>query len=331
MKKILIVGLGSIGRRHAGQFIKFFDKIDIVDINPERILQAKKEYKINQSFNDFEDALENNSYDAVAITTPPHFHLPIAKLAASKKTNIFIEKPLGMNTHGWEEVIDLSEKNDLVIYIAFCHRHINYSKRLKEIINSNLLGRTIHANMRWGSYLPDWHPWEDYRNFYMAKKEQGGGALMDESHGIDLVRYILGDVKEVFAIVDTISDLEINSDDAAFLTLRMKDDSLVHINFDLSARAPRVNFEIICSNGTVIWDRAEHKIKIFNSADDKWLIEKYNKNDMLKMYDKQAEHFIKCISKEETSEIDLNDAIKTQKVIDAAFKSSESGKLISIV
>jgi predicted dehydrogenase len=331
MEKMLIVGLGSIGRRHTGQFMKYFDQIDIVDINPERILQAEKEYKINKSFNDYKDALNNNNYDAVAITAPPHLHLPIAKLAASKKVNLFIEKPLGMNTDGWKEVKELSEKNNLIVYVAYCHRHIKYSERLKEIIDSNLLGRPIHANMRWGSYLPDWHPWEDYRDFYMAKKEQGGGALMDESHGIDLARYILGDVKEVFGIVDTISDLEINSDDAAFLTLRMKNNALVHINFDLAARSPRVNFEIVCVKGTVIWDRVDHKIKIFNSNDNKWVVEEYNKDDLLNMYDKQSKHFVECISKKIEPKINLDDAIKTQAVIDGAFESSQSKKLINII
>ena len=64
----------------------------------------------------------------------------------------------------------------------------------------------------------------------MAKKEQGGGALMDESHGIDLLRYLVGEVKEVFAVVNAISNLKITSDDNAFLTLRMKNNSLFHIN-----------------------------------------------------------------------------------------------------
>jgi predicted dehydrogenase len=330
MKNILIVGLGSIGRRHTSNFSKYFDEIDIVDINPDRIDQANNEYNINNSFNDYTVALENKSYNAVAITTPPHLHLPIAKLAVSKGSHLFIEKPLGMDIIGWDEVEKICNDNQLIAYVAYCHRHINFSQRLKSIIGEGLIGRPIHANMRWGSYLPDWHPYEDYRTFYMAKKEQGGGALLDESHGIDLARYILGDVKEVFGIVDTISDLEISSDDAAFLTLRMNSNALVHINFDLASRSPRLNFEIIGTEGSVIWDRSENKIDIFNAESKKWSTEQFTQDDTMAMYPNQAKHFVECIENGTQPIIDIGDAIKTQKVIDAAFKSSETGRLIYI-
>ena len=86
---------------------------------------------------------------------------------------------------------------------------------------------------------------------------------MDESHGIDLIRYLLGEVSGVFAKVGKISDLQITSDDHAFLTLKMKKNILVHINFDLISRFPRVNLEINGSDGSIIWDRVSHEIKIY--------------------------------------------------------------------
>ena len=330
MKNILIVGLGSIGRRHTDNFSKYFDEIDIVDINPDRIEQARSEYNINNSFNNYSDALDNNSYDAVAITTPPHLHLPIAKLAAEKGANLFIEKPLGMSVDGWAEVADICKNSSLVSYVAYCVRHVPYTKKLKELIDGGKIGRVIHASIRWGSYLPDWHPWEDYRSFYMAKKEQGGGALLDESHGIDLVRYILGEVKEVFAIVDTISDLEISSDDTAFLTLRLQNNSLVQIDFDLNSRFPRVTFEIVGTEGTVIWDDVKHQLKIYNAENKSWSNKKYSKNEAMSLYPKQAAHFYNCLYNDEQPLIDIDDAIRTQGIIDAAFKSNKTDRLISI-
>ena len=330
MNKILIVGLGSIGRRHTDNFSKYCKFIDIVDINPERINQAKKEYNINESFSSYEEALEKNIYDFVAITTPPNLHLPIAKLSAQKNAHLFIEKPVGMNIEGWDEVAQLCKDKNLISYVAYCHRHINYSNRLKELIDSGIFGRIVHANMRWGSYLPDWHPWEDYRTFYMAKKEQGGGALLDESHGIDLARYILGDIKEVFAVVDTISDLEISSDDVAFLTLKTESGALMQINFDLVARVPRCNFEIIGTEGTIIWDRVNSKIDYYTSESKKWITEDYKPEDTLQMYPNQAKYFIDCIKNNKKPTVDLYDGIKTQRVIDGAFQSSQTGKLVSL-
>ena len=330
MNKILIVGLGSIGRRHTDNFSNFFDKIDIADINEERIKQAKNEYKINESFLDYNEALRLNKYDAVAITTPPHLHLDIAKLAVEKNCHLFIEKPLGMNIDGWSELEERIKEKKLISYVAYCHRHINFSKRLKEIIDQGLIGTPIHSNMRWGSYLPDWHPWEDYRTFYMAKKEQGGGALLDESHGIDLVRYVLGDVESVFGIVGKLSSLEISSDDTALLTLTMTNKSLVQINFDLVSRSPRCSFEIVGSKGTVIWDRINFNIELFTSENKKWTEELFTKEDLLEMYSTQAKHFVDCIKRKEESLISIDEAINTQKVIDATFESSLQKTLIKI-
>ena len=88
MNKILIVGLGSIGRRHTDNFSKHCKNIDIVDINPERIDQAKKEYNIHRAFTNYEEALEKNIYDFVAITTPP-FTLANSKAFSSKKFSSF--------------------------------------------------------------------------------------------------------------------------------------------------------------------------------------------------------------------------------------------------
>src|SRR5581483_4988008 len=124
-------------------------------------------------------------------------------------------------------------------------------KKMKEILASRQLGDVYAASMSWGSYLPSWHPWEDYRGFYMAKKVQGGGALLDESHGIDLLRYVLGEIRWVSGDVGTISNLEIDSDDWAAFVFRTESGIRGKAHFDLMRRDPQVKLEIIGQKGTL--------------------------------------------------------------------------------
>lgn len=327
---LLIVGLGSIGRRHFSIFKKYFKKIDLCDVNIDRCLNIKKDnLKIVRNIGgNFYEMIKNNKYSVVCITTPPHLHLKIAQLAVKNKIHMFIEKPLGMNVLGWKLLAKKCKKNKLVNFVAYCHRFIPYTKTLLNILQKKTIGKIYFANMRWGSYLPDWHPYEDYRSFYMAKKEQGGGALMDESHGLDLLRYLFGEPLSVYADVKNVSDLELSSDDTALLNLEFKKVNC-QANFDLFSRYPRVSLEIIGSKGNLIWDRISPEIRIYTSKTKKWKIKKFTTNDTLKMYDNQARFFINLIKKTKIKNfLDIEDAIKTQRIIDKSFESSIKNKKI---
>tara|TARA_Y100001970_G_scaffold294342_1_gene451063 strand:+ start:9533 stop:10543 length:1011 start_codon:yes stop_codon:yes gene_type:complete len=329
--RILVVGVGSIGRRHIENFKNYTKNIEIVDISKSRIRECYKKFEfIKASYLSYKEAIEKNKYDAVLICTPPHKHLEIASFTAKNKIHSFIEKPLGMNVKGWDKVIRLNKKNKLINYVAYCHRHINYIKLAKKFLNQKKIGKIISGYIRWGSYLPDWHPYEKYYNFYMAKKNQGGGALMDESHGIDLLRYLVGEVKNVFAIVDTISGLKITSDDNALLTLRMKNNSLFQINFDLHSRFPRVSLEILGTEGNMFIDRINNELSFFNIKNKKWKTLKFSQKDLLKMYKDQANYFLNCIIKKRKADVDIIDGLKTQKIIDLAFLSSKKRKMLQI-
>jgi predicted dehydrogenase len=330
LNNLLVIGTGSIGKRHIENFKKYFKNIDIADTRIDRLNEVKKKFKIRKYFRNYKKALISENYKAAVISTPPNSHLRIAAECEKKNISVFIEKPLGMNEKGWKSLANKFKKKNLISYVGFCHRHINFTKEAKRILDSKKIGKICGANIRWGSYLPDWHPWENYRTYYMAKKNQGGGALYDECHGIDLLRYFLGEISEVSALVGNTSELKISSDDSAFLNLKMKKGFYAQINFDLYSRFPRVSFEIIGSKGTVIWDRVECTLKIFTAKSKKWKIKNYSKKDLMNMYLSQAKYFYQLLKKKKNSLPDIEDALKTQKVIDAGFLSNKLKKSIKI-
>tara|TARA_B100000787_G_scaffold168216_1_gene156551 strand:- start:1742 stop:2740 length:999 start_codon:yes stop_codon:yes gene_type:complete len=329
IKKLLVIGAGSIGKRQISNFSKYFI-IDIAEVRNDRIKETIEKFKINKIFKDYKKAIKFERYDAIAITVPPHLHLPIAKLATKNNISLFIEKPLGMSSKGWKDVYKNCVKKRLVNYVAYCHRFAPYTIRLKKLIDQKIVGRIYSSHLKWSSYLPDWHKHENYKNFYMSKKEQGGGSLLDDSHGIDLVRYILGEVKSISSLVTNISELKMTSDDSFFATLQMNNKSIVQMSFDLFSRTPRIYLEITGSKGTIIWDRVNHEIKIYNRENNNWKTERYNLNNLLSMYPNQAKYFYECILKKRKNFNNIGDALNTQRVIDAGFLSSKQKKIVEI-
>ena len=328
-KKLLVIGAGSIGKRQISNFGKYFI-IDLAEIRNDRISEATSQYKINKVFKDYKIAFKSEKYDAVAITVPPNLHLPIAQLAVKNNCSLFIEKPLGMNSKGWSKVYKNCKKKKLTNYVAYCHRFVPYVLRFKKLMSLKVIGRVYCAHLKWSSYLPDWHKHENYKNFYMSKKSQGGGSLLDDSHGIDLVRYILGEVSSINSVVTNISELKMTSDDSFFATLKMRSKAIVQMSFDLFSRTPRIYVEITGDKGTIIWDRVEHKIKIYNRKSNKWKIENYDLKNLMSMYPKQAKYFYESLINNRKNFNNIDEALRTQKIIDAGFESNKKEKVVKI-
>ena len=331
-KNLLIVGLGSIGKRHLANFLKFAGNVDVCDTRQDRLNDVKKKFIIRNCYNSFSPAFKKNKYDAVLICTPPSSHLKIAKEAIKNNCALFIEKPLGLNVNGWKNISLLCEKKKLVNYVAYCHRFIPYTQYLNKIINKDkIIGKIFSGHLRWSSYLPNWHPYEDYKSFYMSKKLLGGGALLDDSHGIDLIRYLLGDVKSVFGQVCNLSNLKMSSDDSVHGLMNLKDKTLINLSFELYETSPEISLKLTGSEGSIKWDRVKNIIEVYNKKQKKLKTHVFNLNNLMSMYTLQTKYFIDLLDgKTKNNMNNIKYAIETQKVIDAFFKSSKNKKLINI-
>lgn len=331
MQSILIVGLGSIGRRHARVFrAAGLTDISGVDLRQDRLDQARQELGLESLGTSYQDMLASRHFDAVLITTPTAFHTPIALAAAQAGCHLFIEKPVADVDDGLEEVAAVVREKGLIAYTAYCYRFAPSAERVKAIVESGQLGRIHSARLEISSYLPDWHPWEDYRSFYMAKMDQGGGARLDESHGIDLLRWLFGDVARVSAFVDKVSDLEITSDDLTVMLLRFQSGLVAEAHFDLLGRSPRIGLELIGADGTLLWDRVAGRIDLYNPADKAWATEDFGKDDFVKSYDRQAAHFIDCVRSGTPPRTDLESGRRTLRVLEAALASSDKGQAVAL-
>lgn len=215
--KVLLIGFGSIGKRHF-DVLSQMDRIQSIDIVTKQTIE-------NQICYTSLDLVENiNKYDYFIIATETNKHFEQLKFLDKNVKNklIFCEKPL------FESKQNVEIKNNKV-FVGYVLRFHPLLEKLKEFVQDEHI---LLANAKCGQYLPTWRPDTDYRNCYSAKKEEGGGVLLDLSHEIDYVQWLCGNVKKLNSIQTKVSDLEINSDDLTMLIGKTDTDTIINISID---------------------------------------------------------------------------------------------------
>lgn len=329
--KFLVIGLGSIGKRHIKNLISLgIKKENITGFDPrrDRVDEVKK---IGLSFF-IEDLkkIKKKYFDGAFICSPTSLHIKQAVILAEKGINLFIEKPLDNKLTNLNRLFFLKDKYKLKILITYPFRFSQHGLKFKELVKSNILGQPLFFRGEFSEYLPDWHPWESYRSFYMAEKKMGGGSILDQSHILDMAHFIFGDFQEVIGCFNSkISTLKVNSDDIAEIILRTKSGITGSIHQDMFGRKHKKFMEVYCENGNILWDVYKFSVSVYNAKLKKTKIYSF-KNDHNIMYLNQTKHIFNIIKKKETPRITLNDGAHTLKTILTSEKSSKLKKSLSI-
>jgi predicted dehydrogenase len=195
--RALVVGCGSIGRRHAKN-LKFLgvQNLALCDTNADALNLCAEEVQ-GQLFSDYLEALSDFKPDMTVICTPPVYHVEEALEALRARSHVFIEKPLSHESSGIEVLIAEARHRDRNVQIGYNMRFHPGLKILKDLIDSGKIGRVLWLNAESGQYLPDWRPWQNYRDSYSARKDLGGGIILDGSHELDYICWLLGGRPEV--------------------------------------------------------------------------------------------------------------------------------------
>ena len=294
--KVLVIGLGSIGRRH----LDCLQKIPNVDVAAFRTSRGTlKEPSGIQEFFSLKEALEFDP-DGVIVANPTSLHISSALpfLRAGKK--VLIEKPI---SHDIEDAEILNEYKDN-LRVAYCMRFLPLASFFKSKFNEE---PPFKISFKRSYYLPKWHPYADYRKEYTARKELGGGVIRTLSHEIDLGCYWLGSPVSTTGVTDKISFLELDTDDFAFFTL--KADNGCRINFELDFFSPEnINYgEAFTSKGKYFWDLNGFKFT------------PYEKN----VYPNDFEHDLNAYTQMyQLQMVDFIEFLKTGKSVNATFEES---------
>jgi predicted dehydrogenase len=252
--KILIIGFGSIGKRHF-EILKTFANVSEIDVVTKQSIFDVSTYK------ELRDVKNLDVYDYFVIASETIKHYTQLEYICSKvkRKKILVEKPLFNKNYP-------SINTSNIIFTAYNLRFHPILQKIRELIKTE---QVYYVNVICGQYLPSWRPNQDYRTSYSADLAQGGGVLRDLSHEIDYIMWLFGEIDSIDSINVKISDLEINSDDLFTAIAITKYKTVINLSIDYISKYPIRRLIIHTKNTTIEADVINKKIDIYDKKEKK--------------------------------------------------------------
>lgn len=335
----MVLGLGSMGKRRIRnlQALKT-EEIVGFDTNKSRQKEAADLYGIKVT--DSADAALEENPDGIVICTPPDMHKEHALIAIKRRIPFFTEVNT-MPAKDMQEIINMCKENN-VNGMPSCNLLFHPSvKRMKSILEEGKIGRLLTFRLHVGSYLPDWHPWEKMSDYYVYRKETGGGrdGIMWE---LNWILPMLGRPRTVFAGIKKLGDYDAEIFDMYDLHLEIDGGILGNIAMDLIQRTPSRYCEMVGTNGTLRWEHDDKRVRYWNTDKREWItyLEKDDSGKypeekagqgltgrdaaMVESYVEEMEMFVKMISGDSPT-FTFEDEKTNLKTMFEAEASSEEG------
>lgn len=330
-EKILVVGLGSIARRHIANIIQLRPSTAIMVLrHREAVLPDAVAGQVEGGTTSVEDALAWRP-DAVLITGPSSMHVASAIPFASCGAHILIEKPLSSGMDDVPLLLAACRQGGGVLMVAYNFRYSSSMRRFHQAAADGLAGSILHVRAEAGQYLPDWRPSTPYRESVSARRALGGGVLLELSHEIDYVRWLGGEVTSVSALVGKQSDLDLDVEDTADLLLTFAGGATGHVHVDMIQRKPARACKVVGSEGTLRWDGITGEV-LFDRPGGAGteVLHSAGAEDRNEMYVEEMKHFFACCEGRAEPQASGRDGAKVLEIIEAARRSAQTGTRVTL-
>lgn len=331
--KLLFVGLGGAGQRHLRNVRAILG--DNADCLAYRVRRASPvigpDFRVVEgaqldlpAFESLEAALGEGP-DAVIISNPTSEHIPVALAAAHAGAHILIEKPLSNSMECVPELERALVKRRRIALVGYMMRFHPALKQIRNWLEVGKIGNVLSARFEAASYVPDWHPWEDYRDLYAVKRSLGGGVVLTESHEIDMAVWFFGRPSRVFAVGGALSGRSGDVEDTASILLDFG--FPVHIQLCFMQKPPARSCEINGTSGRILWG-GENSVRLFNG--EKWISHNFECCERSALFDAEARHFLACVEGRANPAVDVGTGTESLKIGLAALQSIDSRKAVEL-
>ena len=327
---ILLVGLGSIGKRHL-DILK-----DIAPLSKVTVWRHKPATYSDSNHQDIhfvyslQDALTSTPRVAL-LCNPSSFHIETGLQLAENNIHLFIEKPLSNTLQGVDELVQLCHQRNLALMVGYNLRFCKSLILMRQTYLDGIIGRLLSARMEVGQYLPDWRPTQDYRQGVSAQKVLGGGVLLELSHEFDYLRWICGEVKSVFGQVRKLSELELDVEDYCEMIFELEIGAVANIHLDMVQYSPTRTCKLIGTKGILIWNALTHQVLVWETKKKIWAeIHPAAALDKNETYRAELNHFLQCVQEVKTPSPSGEEGRRVVEIVLAVNQSSQDRRIINL-
>jgi predicted dehydrogenase len=342
--RALVVGLGAIGQRHArnlrdllgddlvlsalrsgGGGAKVTDQLTVAEGSPDDDCDGGVFY-------DLDRALEARP-DIVVVASPTSTHVDMARAAVEAGADVFIEKPLSDSEKGVHELLEAAERRAAVVAVGCQLRFSPALRRLEELLAANELGSLVTVQVEQGEYLPAWHPYEDYRQSYAARRELGGGVTLTQIHELDYVRWLFGAPRRLFAVGGRFGSLDIDVEDTVSVLLECETYGRplpVHVHLDYLQQSPRRGCRVVGEAGVVDLDLRAPSLTRRSASGQVLEQENFAGHTRAQLFRDELADFLRCCRERSAPAVGLEDAADTNRLALAILRSMSERTLVEV-
>jgi len=333
ISKVLIVGAGSIGKRHMRIVRDSFPCAEI------RIYRHRAGQEVPEFATGCISTAEEVcvfSPEVAIVANPASFHLAIARTLVDLGCHLLIEKPLSDCEDGVAELLRNAKQRGLVLQVGYNLRFLPSLRAFRDQILGGNIGQVLSVRCEVGQYLPSWRPEQDYRESVSARKELGGGVLLELSHEVDYLRWIFGEVAWLQAWVGNCSDLDVDVEDFAAITMGVrssfqKREIVTTLGMDFFRRDTQRVCIAIGDKGSLSWNAMTGKVEKFSPEEGRWTEVFSSISQRDETYQDQWGHFLRCIRTREKPLVTGEDGLAVLRIVGAVRKShNEQGRIVSL-
>jgi predicted dehydrogenase len=319
--RVAVLGLGSIGSRHARSLVALGH--EVVGFDPRPASEGELWARASSP----SEALAG--VEAAVVATPTAMHAEHAVLALERGLPVLVEKPITVDPLEADRVVALAAQHGLTCGVAMNLRFHPGVLALRDLVSEGRLGEIRFAHVWCGSDLRTWRPGTDYRTSYSARADLGGGIVRDAIHELDYLTWMLGPAASVTAEVAHVSDLEIDVEDIGAALVVLKGGALASVDLTYIDPVYRRGCMLVGAEATARWDWTRGTVEISRPGTE---VEQLDvAADVADTYVAEMRDFVEAAQTGRAPRTSAEEGRDAVRLADALLRSAAEGRRVTLL